>query len=317
MKSDVQLPAGQPASAEDRKSNLAGWASPQRVNRALGGIVLAAVFGWAYWPTLVELVSTWDREPDYSHGFFVVPLAIFFLWARRDSFPGVADRLAWSGLILLAVAVGMRVVSAWFFLETIDGWSILFWVGGVVWLIWGLRVFWWSLPSIAFLWFMVPLPFRVETWLSLPLQRVATKLSCWVLQCLGQPALAQGNVIHIGEDQLEVARQCSGLRIFVGIVALAFAYVILVRRPWWEKLLLLLSVLPIAVVANSTRIVSMGLLMQNVSGDAARTFAHDVSGWVMIPYAAALFAVVLLYVDKLIREVELVDVAASIRRDRV
>ena len=202
-------------------------------------------------------------------------------------------------------------------MEAIDGWSILVWAAGVVCLLWGWRVLWWSLPSIAFLWFMVPLPFRVERWLSLPLQRVATKLSCWVLQSLGQPALAEGNVIHLGENQLEVAQACSGLRIFVGIVALAFAYVILVRRPWWEKLLLIVSVAPIAVIANSTRIVCMGLLLQHVSGEAAKTFAHDVAGWVMIPYAAALFAVVLWYMGKLMREVELVDVTATLRRGRV
>ena len=100
---------------------------------------------------------------------------------------------------------------------------------------------WWSLPSIAFLWFMVPLPFRVERWLSLPLQGAATKLSCWILQALGQPALAEGHVILLGDNRLEVEQACSGLRIFVGIVALAFAYAILMRRQWWEKALLLLS----------------------------------------------------------------------------
>jgi len=192
----------------------------------------------------------------------------------------------------------------------------MLWVSGVVWLLWGARVFWWSLPSIAFLWFMVPLPFSAERWLSLPLQRVATKLSCWTLQLLGQPAISQGNTIHLGEHQLEVEQACSGLRIFVGIVALAFAYIIIVRRPWWEKALLLASVVPIALVANATRIVGMGLLSQLVSSEAGKTFAHDVSGWVMIPFAAGLFALVLWYLDKLIQEVELVDVTATIRRQR-
>ena len=281
------------------------------------GTLLTGGFIWAYWPTLAGLVAVWDSQPDYSHGYFVAPLAIYFLWARRDRFPGAAEGIAWAGLILVAASIGMRVFSAQFYMAAIDGWSIMLWVGGVVWLLWGRRVFWWSLPSIAFLWFMVPLPYRVERWLSLPLQRVATKLSCWTLQLLGQPALGQGNTIHLGEHQLEVEQACSGLRIFVGIVALAFAYIIIVRRPWWEKALLLVSVVPIALVANATRIVGMGLLCQLVSGEAGKHFAHDFSGYVMIPFAAGLFALVLWYLGKLVQEVEVVDVAASIRRQRI
>ncbi len=281
------------------------------------GTLLAGGFVWAYWPTLVRLVKVWDSQPDYSHGYFVVPLGLYFLWARRDRLPEVSKGIAWAGLILVGLSIGMRVFSAHFYMVAIDGWSILLWVAGVVWLFWGRRVFWWSLPSIAFLWFMVPLPYRVERWLSLPLQRIATKVSCWTLQLLGQPALGQGNTIHLDEHQLEVEQACSGLRIFVGIVALAFAYVIIVRRPWWEKALLLVSVVPIALVANATRIVAMGLLTQLVSTEAASHFAHDISGYVMIPFAAGLFALVLWYLGKLVQEVEQVDVSATIRRQRI
>ena len=135
---------------------------------------------------------------------------------------------------------------------------------------------------------MVPLPFRVERWLSLPLQGVATNLSCWILQALGQPALAEGHVIVLGNYRLEVEQACSGLRIFVGILALAFAYVIVVRRAWWEKALLLASAIPIALLANAARIVVTGLLYQYVSGEAAKKFAHDAAGWVMILFAAGL-----------------------------
>ena len=279
--------------------------------------ILTGGLAWSYWPTLVGLVHAWESQPDYSHGYFVVPLSLYFLWARKDRFPGATKGMAWAGLILVAASIGMRVFGAHFYMVAIDGWSIMLWVGGIVWLFWGRRVLWWSLPSIAFLWFAIPLPYRVERWLSLPLQGVATKLSCWVLQAFGQPALAQGNTIYLGEHQLEVEQACSGLRIFVGIVALAFAYVIIVRRPWWEKALLLVSVVPIALVANATRIVGMGLLCQLVSGEAGKHFAHDVSGWVMIPFAAGLFALVLWYLGKLVQEVEVLDVASSIRRQRI
>lgn len=289
----------------------------------VGGAILAAAFFWAYWPTLVGLVRAWDREPDYSHGFFVPLLAIWFLWARRDRFPQDATTgrgFMWDvvlGLGLIAASVAVRAFGAHFYLDAIDGWSILPWVGGVVLLLAGRRVLWWSLPSIAFLWFMVPLPFRVERWLSLPLQGAATKLSCWILQALGQPALAEGHVILLGDNRLEVEQACSGLRIFVGIVALAFAFAILTRRTWWEKTLLLCSALPIALLANSARIVATGLLYQYTSGAAAKKFSHDASGWVMIVFAAGLFGLVLWYLSRLVEEVEVVGVGDVIRRDRL
>ena len=135
-----------------------------------------------------------------------------------------------------------------------------------------------------------------------------------MLQMLGQPALAEGHTIHLGEHQLEVEQACSGLRIFIGIGALAFAYVVIVRRAWWEKAVLLLSVVPIALIANATRVVATGLLYQYVSGEAARKFSHDAAGWVMILFAAGLFALVLWYLGKLVREVEPVEMDGVVRR---
>ena len=308
-------PNSQPTSAE--ASDPRGQLPKKEDLPGLGvaGILVLATFAWAYWPTLVDLVGAWEREPDYSHGYLVVPLALLFLWVRRDKFPGFQTRYAWPGLALIAMSIGIRMFGARYYVDAIDGWSILCWIAGVVWFLGGWRVLWWSMPSVAFLWFAIPLPWRVERWLSLPLQRIATKVSCWGLQCLGQPAWYEGNTICINDYHLEVEQACSGLRIFVGIVALAFVYIVLVRRPWWERILLLVGVVPIALVANATRIIVTGLLNQYVSGEAAHTFTHDVSGYVMIPFAAGLFALVLWYLSSLVREVQLVDVGDVVRRE--
>jgi exosortase len=279
-------------------------------------ILLGAALVWAYWPTIVELVLAWDTQPDYSHGFLVVPLAVYFLWARRDRFPGWASRPGWPGLVLVVLSIALRILGARYFLGAVDGWSILLWVAGVVYLFGGFRVFRWALPSIAFLWFMIPLPFSAERMLSFPLQTVATKFSVWILQLLGQPALAKGHTILLGEHRLEVEQACSGLRIFVGIVALAFAYVIVVRRAWWEKALLILSVVPIALLVNAVRIVGTAMLYQYVSVDAGKQFAHDAAGWLMIVLAAGLFAAVLWYLGRLVQEAEAPDVGAVLRRAR-
>ncbi len=304
-----------PPSAESATGSSAVLGNEQRLKLAAVCGLLGATFLWSYWSTLAVLVDIWNRVPDYSHGFLVAPLALLFLWARRDRMPAVAAGLAWPGLVLVALSAAMRLAGAWYYFEWLDGWSILLWVAGVIWLFLGRAFVWWTLPSVIFLLFMVRLPFKVELALSLPLQTVATHLSCWALQILGQPALAEGHTIHLGEHALEVEQACSGLRIFMGIAALAYAYVVIVRRSWWEKAILLASVVPIALIANATRVVATGLLYQYVSGEAGQKFSHDAAGWIMIPYAAGLFALVLWYLGKLVPELKPVDVAEIVRRE--
>jgi exosortase len=266
-------------------------------------ILLAAIV-WAYWPTLAYLAHEWDLKPDYSHGYLVAPIAALFLWLRRGTFPRAAVHASVWGAVVLLVAGSIRWAAGLFYLQPMDGWTLPVTIGGAVLLAGGWQVLRWSLPSIAFLWFMVPLPYSAERWLSVPLQSLATKLSTACLVCLGQPAIAEGNVILLGDHRLFVEEACSGLRIFVGIFALAFAFVLFSRWRWWQKALVLAAAFPVAIVANVTRIVVTGLLQEWASSEAAHKFSHDVAGFVMIPFAAVLFWLFLIYLGRLFPEVE-------------
>jgi exosortase len=279
----------------------------------VAALAVVAAFIWSYWFTLFDLAEAWSKQPDYSHGFIVPPLAALLLWLRRDRFPGLSGSPGWPGLILIALAGGMRMFSAWGYLETIDGWSIPVWAAGAVWLLGGRRVLLWCLPAIVFLAFMVPLPFRAETALSYPLQRIATKVSCFALQFFGQAAIAEGNTILLGTQRLEVERACSGLRIFMGTVALAYVYAVQAQRGWWEKALMLAAAIPVALSVNALRIVVTGVVCEQVSAKAGQLFTHDLAGWLMIPIAALMFGVVMLYLRLLIREVEQADVGYQLR----
>ncbi len=276
--------------------------------------ILVLGFLWSYWPTLVTLQQIWEREPDYSHGYMVAPLAAIFLWLKRDRMPGL--RFHASGLGLIAFSMALRFVGVRWAIDSLDGYSILFWCGGAAMLLGGKPLLKWAGPAIAFLFFMVPLPFRIEISLSQQLQMVATHISCFLLQLLGQPAFAEQTTILLGDQQLEVEQACSGLRIFFGTFALAFAYIMFVRRELWEIVILLLSAAPIALIVNSLRIVATGLLYQNYSGEAARQFSHDISGWIMIPLAAILFGLLTLYLKRLVREADPVALSDLVDRNR-
>lgn len=270
---------------------------------------------WAYGPTITELARTWEREPDYSHGYLVFPLSVVFLWLNRASMPEL--RPSWSGLVLIGCSIAMRYAGRRLAIDSLDGYSILVWAAGLSTLVGGMPLLKWSSPAICFLFFMVPLPFRVEITLSQQLQSVATQISSFFLQLLGQPAFAEGQTILLGDQQLRVEQTCSGLRIFFGTFALAFAYIIFVRRELWEVVILLLSAAPIALIVNSMRIVATGLLYQQYSGEAARRFSHDIAGWIMIPLAAILFGSLTVYLNRLVREVDPLDLSELVDMNRL
>ena len=216
----------------------------------------------------------------------------------------------WPGLVVIGLAGVVRIIAARYYLVSIDGWSIPVWISGVVLLLGGWRMFVWALPAIAFLLFMVPLPYTIENMLALPLQSTSAKISCFVLQCCQQPAIQEGNTIAIGEHVLEIARACSGMRIFVGVAAMCYAIMTLFRRPFWLNCLLVASILPIALVANSARIVATGLMYQFGLDKAAQQLTHDFAGWVMTPFAALLFGIFLLYLDRVFVAYRPIDAAS-------
>ena len=270
---------------------------------------LLGAFLWSYWPVFGHLVTAWQTVPDYSHGYFVIPVAGYLLWSRRSSMPGRTARFAWGGAVLLLLSLAVRIAGSLWYIDAVEAWSLPLWVAGAVWLLGGRRMLRWSAPAVIFLGFMIPLPFRAETLLSEPLQGVASRLSCWLLQTLGQPAIREGNVVLLGDVRLNIVEACSGLRIFISICALAFVYDALTKKPWWTRCALLAAVAPVAVAANALRITLTGLLNVMVSGEAAHRFSHDFAGWLMLPVAAVLLAGWLWYVGRLIVERQTINAA--------
>ncbi|MGN6544718.1 MAG: exosortase/archaeosortase family protein, partial [Aureliella sp.] len=185
-------------------------AAPPVSPRAVAGwlIALSAVLIpltlWAYWPTFVWMEDQWRNEPDYSHGYLILPLALLILYHRRDLFPGMSANVGWAGFGLLLGAIGLRVLGRMAYMDFLDGWTLVLWIAGLVWIFGGWPMLRWALPSIAFLLLLVPLPYQAESLLSWRLQGLATALSVGVLQTLGFPAIAEGHTIWLEDNQMLV-----------------------------------------------------------------------------------------------------------------
>jgi exosortase len=251
-------------------------------------LLIAAIFLWSYLPTLIDLVGTWKSDPDYQHGMFVIPLAMAIAWRRKDLLPAMRQASVY-GASLIVLAAIMRWFAARLYFVEIDSWSILVWLAGVVWLAAGWKTMVWSAPAIGFLWFMTPLPDRVELALSLPLQHLAAAGSAWVLQLLGQPAVLDGTTVLFGSEILDIHRTCAGLRMFFGTFAMALALSLLMGLKAGRTAVLLAMAIPTAIMVNIFRIVTTAFLYQWTSDVVARRFEHDFAGLLMNGLALCAF----------------------------
>lgn len=274
---------------------------------ALLGVVLV----WAFGPTLAELAHRWSSDSQYSHGYLVPAFAVLLLWMRRERCAAIAPTFSWWGVALLALGVALRFVGEYIFLDWLDAAALLPCLAGLTVLLGGRAALAWAWPAIAFLGFMIPLPFRLEIALAHPLQRVATLASTYVLQTIGFPALSEGNVILLGDTRIGVVEACSGLSMLVIFFALSTAFTFVVRRPMWQKLLLIASAVPIALIANITRITVTGVMHETVGHRAADIVFHDLAGWLMMPFALCLLWLELKALGRLFVEVAPSEAASS------
>jgi exosortase len=255
---------------------------------ALQGLIFLAVLGWVYWPTLVELYDTWANNPEYSHGMLVPFFAVYLLY-RRLGVPVTTPTRPWPIIAcgVLALAAVLRLAGSATGFLPLEGLSLVLCLAGLTVLAAGrdgLARFW---PPVVFLLFMIPLPYEASRLMGAELQRVGTIASTFLLQCCGQPAIADGNRILIGDVTLNVVEACSGLRMLVTFFAFSVAAVFLMDRHWVVKCLVLGGAIPIALLTNVLRITATGLAHIWLHDSPTKTkvleFIHDFNGWMMMP----------------------------------
>jgi exosortase len=263
-------------------------ASAVRSRYLIGLTAFGVVLFWAYWPILKAMVEKWSADPQYSHGFIVPAFAAYLLWHRRRLLSAISPSPRRLGLALIGCGAGLHLAGAYLYFDAIRTVSLLPVLAGLCLCHGGWPALRWALPSIAFLVFMLPLPFSVEGALSHPLQRLATYLSTYALQTMGFAAVSEGNIILLDTSRIGVVEACNGLGMLVTFFAMTTATILIVRRSLLESLLIVLSAIPIALIANVLRITVTAVLHNQVGGRIADVVFHDLAGWFMMPVALSL-----------------------------
>ncbi len=251
-------------------------------------LLVVGCFLLLYYRVLAELIQDWLRDDNYSHGFLIIPLALYFVWERRRSFAGVDSRPSSTALILILPAILATVLNMHSFVNRIA--MLICLAGGLAFIYGWPRMKIIAFP-IAFLLLMIPIPAVIFNPIAFPLQLLSSRFGEWVLAACQVPVLREGNVIQLANTSLEVAEACSGIRSLISLLTLGIVYGYFCESRIWVRFVLALSAIPVAIAANAFRVAGTGLAAHYYGADAAEGFFHSFSGWLVFLVAfAMLFA---------------------------
>jgi exosortase len=211
---------------------------------------------------------------------------------QKIPFSVISDAERWIGFAIVAVGEGLRLWATHTSHYTYERVSFIVALAGVFVMVGGRRIMRWAGWAVAFLIFMLPLPGPLDGPLASNLQTGATIASTYVLQTVGVGAVRSGNVISVGRDgiPMEVEKACSGLHMLTVFVALCVGVVLLVDFPAWQRIVIVISSVPIALAVNVIRITGTGILFTILpaSQENLRQFFHGGAGLAMPPLALLL-----------------------------
>jgi len=268
--------------------------SSDRGWRQLGvlGVIATLILIGIYAPVFPGLFSDWWNDPNYSHGFLVPLFSTYLVWQDREHLKKLPVQGSWLGLGVLCGGIGALVLGDIGAEDFLTRSSLICILAGLVLFHLGMHFFRSLLFPLGFLFFMVPLPAIIFNAVAFPLQGLAARNATVALDFLGIPVLRDGNVIHLSHISLGVTEACSGIRSLVSLLALAVAWAYLTLPGLCSRLVLILSAIPITIVANAGRVIVTGLIGQWFGVKYAQGVFHSFSGWIIFLVAfAGLFGV--------------------------
>ena len=276
------MPGTSPAAETDKSAIRFPWSA-----WALFGALLLA----SYAPVLWRLVRQWDSDPDMGHGFFVPVVAGFIAWQKRHELLALTPSPNWWGLAVVLYAafqLYIATLGAELFLART---AFVFSMIGIILLLGGTAF----VRTLAFplflLFFMIPIPGVVYNNLTFPLQLLASRVSTGALDLMQIPVLREGNVLELAQQKLSVVEACSGIRSLLSLSFLSLVYGYFFENKIWMRVVLFLATIPIAIVANASRVTLTGVLTE-YKPELAEGFFHTASGWVIFMVALAILIVV-------------------------
>jgi exosortase len=217
---------------------------------------------------------------------YIVPIISgFVIWQRWRLLAALPIRGSWRGVPLVLAGVAALIVgdigAETFLMRT----SLIVILAGLVLFHFGSAMLRALTFPLGFSLFLVPMPGIFFYAMTARLQHLAAGIGAWALDLLGMAVFLEGNVIYLNSLTLGVTEACSGIRSLMTLVALGIAWAHLMLPRFWMQVVLVVSILPITIVANAGRIVMTGLVGRLFGIEYAEGFFHFVSGWLVFVVA--------------------------------
>jgi exosortase len=238
------------------------------------------------------MVKEWIELEEMGHGFFVPVVAAYIAWKQRDEILAQPVKPAWGALVLVAwgfVQMLLGLVGSDYFVART---SFLISLVGVIWTVWGTAVLRSLLFPLFLLLFMIRIPLFIYSQITFPLQILASRVAEVSLSLLGIPVLRDGNILELPNRQLSVVEACSGIRSLMSLSFLSLVYSYFFDPKVWMRWFLLVLTVPIAILANASRVTLTGIL-SHYKPELAEGAYHSFEGWII--FLAALVMLVALH----------------------
>ncbi len=261
-------------------------------------VLTLALALWLYGKTVVDLFKDWWENPDYSHGLLLPFALAYLLYQKKEMLRALPLSPSNLGLITIMGALGINLVGylgAEFFLQRF---SLLLFLAGAVWFLWGGRHLWEMSFAFLLLLFAIPLPAIIFNAVSLPLQLIASSWAENFLRICSVPVFREGNILMLPHQTLNVAEACSGIRSLMSLITLGVMIAYFLPFRLWIRLLFVATTVPIALVANAFRVGGTGLLGRWFGNAAAEGFFHTFSGWLVFIFALGVLILEVMLLQK-------------------
>lgn len=293
------------------------------VHNCIKIVVIGGLLWYLFHNEIEFLFRKWCADKSWSHGFLIPFFSLFLVNQHKSEILNLKPRPNYLGLFFLICGIVFYPLNVVHFRYAYLGpITMIALVGAVILFLGGWRLVKYTWLPVAFLVFAVPVPRRYYVALTMPMRMLAAKVATVLLNLVGQmDATVSGVVIDVVykgqrmEPALNIAEACSGMRLLMAFLALGVVMAYLHYRPLWQRIVLLATTIPIAIICNVVRVTITGFIYILIHPKYASGFYHDMLGLVMLPLAFGLYGLIAWFMSSLfIDEAELVTEDIVVRR---
>lgn len=301
----------EPARTEQGDGRISTW-SELNVHTYIKIGIIGLLFYYLFHNEFSRIVPRWFSDPSWSHGVLIPFFSLYFLNQKKEEILNLKTRPSYLGLFFVIFGILFYFFDiAYLHYGYLQPISMIATLGAVVLFLGGWKLIKYTWLPVAFLIFAVPLPQRYYVSITMPMRKLAATVAGALLGLVqGIEATVNGVVIDVFyngqpvEPALNVADACSGMRLLMAFLALGVAMAYLHERPIWQRLVLLVTTVPIAIFCNIVRVTTTGFIYVLADPKYAQGIYHDGLGLAMLPLAFGLYGLLAWFMENLFVEEE-------------